>query len=56
MSAVNPAPKTNEEEEVPVEATIVSFKLIIQTSQCGSLIGRGGSKIKDIREVSPKLH
>ena len=29
----------------------VSFRLVIQSSQCGSLIGKGGSKIKDIREV-----
>lgn len=28
----------------------VSFRLVIQTSQCGSLIGKGGSKIKEIRE------
>lgn len=29
----------------------VSFRLVIQTSQCGSLIGKGGAKIKEIREV-----
>ena len=29
----------------------VSFRLVIQSSQCGSLIGKGGSKIKEIREV-----
>lgn len=28
----------------------LSFRLVIQTSQCGSLIGKGGAKIKDIRE------
>lgn len=32
--------------------THVSFKLVIQSSQCGSIIGKGGSKIKEIREVS----
>ncbi|KAL5508990.1 hypothetical protein EMCRGX_G004264 [Ephydatia muelleri] len=31
-------------------STTISFRLVIQTSQCGSLIGKGGSKIKDIRE------
>ena len=29
----------------------MTFKLVIQSSQCGSIIGKGGSKIKDIREV-----
>ncbi|XP_011406106.1 PREDICTED: poly(rC)-binding protein 2-like [Amphimedon queenslandica] len=31
---------------------VVSIRLIIQTSQCGSLIGKGGSRIKEIREVT----
>ena len=36
---------------------MVSIRLIIQTSQCGSLIGKGGSRIKEIREVSlPPLY
>lgn len=30
----------------------VTLKLIVPASQCGSLIGKGGSKIKEIREVS----
>lgn len=30
----------------------VSLRLIVPTSQCGSLIGKGGSKIKDIRETT----
>ena len=30
----------------------VSLKLIVPASQCGSLIGKGGSKIKEIRELS----
>lgn len=30
----------------------VTLRLIVPASQCGSLIGKGGSKIKEIREVS----
>ncbi|XP_041458243.1 poly(rC)-binding protein 3-like isoform X2 [Lytechinus variegatus] len=30
----------------------VSLRLIVPTSQCGSLIGKGGAKIKDIRETT----
>lgn len=30
----------------------VTVRLIVPASQCGSLIGKGGSKIKEIREVS----
>ena len=30
----------------------VTTKLIVPASQCGSLIGRGGAKIKEIREVT----
>ena len=30
----------------------VSLKLIVPASQCGSLIGKGGAKIKEIRELS----
>ncbi|KAG1662224.1 Poly(rC)-binding protein 3 [Nymphon striatum] len=30
----------------------ITLRLIIPASQCGSLIGKGGSKIKEIREVS----
>ena len=30
----------------------LSLKLIVPASQCGSLIGKGGSKIKEIREMS----
>lgn len=30
----------------------VTLKLIVPASQCGSLIGKGGSKIKEIREVT----
>ncbi len=29
----------------------VTIRLIVPASQCGSLIGKGGSKIKEIREV-----
>ena len=31
--------------------TQITFKLVIPASQCGSIIGKGGSKIKEIREV-----
>lgn len=30
----------------------VSLKLVVPASQCGSLIGKGGSKIKEIREMT----
>ena len=30
----------------------ITFRLVIPASQCGSLIGKGGSKIKEIREVT----
>jgi poly(rC)-binding protein 2/3/4 len=30
----------------------VTLRLIVPASQCGSLIGKGGSKIKEIREVT----
>jgi len=30
----------------------ISFRLVVPASQCGSLIGKGGSKIKEIREVT----
>ncbi|KAF4790086.1 Poly(rC)-binding protein 3 [Turdus rufiventris] len=33
----------------------VTLRLVVPASQCGSLIGKGGSKIKEIREV-PLLH
>lgn len=29
----------------------VTLRLVFPGSQCGSLIGKGGSKIKEIREV-----
>ncbi|KTF89970.1 hypothetical protein cypCar_00013627 [Cyprinus carpio] len=32
----------------------VTLRLVIPASQCGSLIGKGGSKIKEIRESPPK--
>ena len=34
--------------------TQVTFKLVIPSSQCGSIIGKGGSKIKEIREVKTR--
>ena len=30
----------------------LAMKLIVAASQCGSLIGKGGSKIKEIREIT----
>ena len=30
----------------------VTIRLVVPASQCGSLIGKGGSKIKEIREVT----
>ncbi len=41
--------RAGEEGDEPPQVT---FKLVIQSSQCGSLIGKGGIKIKEIREVS----
>ena len=33
----------------------ITLRLIVPASQCGSIIGKGGSKIKEIREVSLAL-
>merc|ERR1712061_764299 len=30
----------------------ITFRLVVPASQCGSLIGKGGSKIKEIREIT----
>lgn len=30
----------------------VTLRLVVPASQCGSLIGKGGSKIKEMREVA----
>ena len=30
----------------------ITLRLIVPASQCGSLIGKGGAKIKEIREVT----
>ena len=30
----------------------ITFRMIVPASQCGSLIGKGGSKIREIREVT----
>jgi hypothetical protein len=30
----------------------ITLRLIVPASQCGSLIGKGGSKIKEIRDVT----
>lgn len=34
----------------------VTLRLVVPASQCGSLIGKGGSKIKEIREVTSPPH
>uniref|UniRef100_A0A0R3RP57 KH domain-containing protein n=1 Tax=Elaeophora elaphi TaxID=1147741 RepID=A0A0R3RP57_9BILA len=33
----------------------ITMRLIVPATQCGCIIGKGGSKIKEIREVSNKL-
>ena len=30
----------------------VSVRLVIQSTQCGAIIGKGGAKVKEIREAS----
>jgi len=35
----------------PASKQIITLRLIMPASQCGSLIGKGGAKIKEIREV-----
>jgi poly(rC)-binding protein 2/3/4 len=40
------------EEETTARREGLSLRLVIPASQCGSLIGKGGSKIKEIREVT----
>jgi len=42
----------SERDEDPPKKEGLSLKLVIPASQCGSLIGKGGSKIKEIREVT----
>ncbi|XP_061632695.1 poly(rC)-binding protein 4-like isoform X6 [Phyllopteryx taeniolatus] len=34
----------------------VTLRLVVPASQCGSLIGKGGSKIKEMREVAERSH
>ena len=45
---VSEAPPPASTPDMPLT---ISFRLVIQSSQCGSLIGKGGTKIKEIREV-----
>lgn len=33
----------------------VTLRLVIPASQCGSLIGKAGAKIREIREVRPRV-
>jgi len=35
----------------PATKQLITLRLIMPASQCGSLIGKGGAKIKEIREV-----
>lgn len=35
----------------PAARPSLTLRLVIPASQCGSLIGKGGAKIKEIREV-----
>lgn len=44
--AANPA------SPAPTSPAPITFRLIVPASQCGSLIGKGGCKIKEIRELS----
>jgi len=48
--------KFEEDLEVVVSASVpkppITFRLVVPASQCGSLIGKGGSKIKEIREIT----
>lgn len=34
----------------------MTLRLVIPASQCGSLIGKAGTKIKEIREVRGKIY
>ena len=44
--------RTKDRKEGGGGAPGLSMKLIVPASQCGSLIGKGGSKIKEIREIT----
>ena len=37
---------------VSVAKPPITFRLVVPASQCGSLIGKGGAKIKEIREIT----
>ena len=37
---------------VSVPKPPITFRLVVPASQCGSLIGKGGAKIKEIREIT----
>lgn len=43
---------SNKLDSAPSKGGNVTLKLIVPASQCGSLIGKGGSKIKEIREIT----
>jgi len=38
----------------PATKQLITLRLIMPASQCGSLIGKGGAKIKEIREVGTR--
>ncbi|XP_067934986.1 poly(rC)-binding protein 3-like [Watersipora subatra] len=42
----------NAQTNPSIVLSTMSFRLVIPASQCGSLIGKGGNKIKEIREIS----
>ena len=41
-----------EDEEGGKKKEGLTLRLLVAASQCGSLIGKGGSKVKEIREIS----
>lgn len=42
----------HQQQQSPQMRPLVTLRLIIPASQCGSLIGKGGAKIKEIREIT----
>lgn len=52
LSAQNNNLSSNAKNTNNASHPLVTLRLIIPASQCGSLIGRGGAKIKEIRELT----
>ncbi|KAI5698006.1 hypothetical protein M8J75_000346 [Diaphorina citri] len=50
--AGTPGTPGNPASVVSTSPAPITFRLIVPASQCGSLIGKGGCKIKEIRELS----